>query len=64
MKILITYDPSNHNEPLKAELPVGTNPNLAILLLSQVITGLSMSQVAGNPSGLIMPATNLPKAKM
>lgn len=61
LRMEIVYDPTNHAEPLKIVCPSDVNPSLVTLLLSQIITAFSFSQVAGKHNGLIIPATNLPK---
>ena len=61
MKILITYDPSNKAMPLNVELPTGTNPMFAAMLMSQIVTVIVSNQIGG--SGLILPAANLPKVQ-
>lgn len=61
MKIIVTYDPQNKVMPLNVELPTGTNPMFAAMLLSQVVTVIVSNAVGGN--GLIVPAANLPKVQ-
>lgn len=61
MKFVITYDPANKTRPLNLELPKGTNPMFAAMLLSQIVTVIVSNQIGG--SGLILPAANLPKVQ-
>jgi hypothetical protein len=61
LKFEIIYNPQNAAMPLTMNCPKDVNPSLVICLLSQIITALSTAGIAGDPSGLIIPARNLPK---
>lgn len=57
----ILYDPSDAI-PLKLNLPMGTNPVLAVCLMAQLIATISAQGLpGGNGSGLIVPGSKLPK---